>query len=903
MSLWERARYLFDRNKFDRELDEEVLAHIEARTAALQRDGLAAGDALRQARLEFGNVSRSKEATRRVWGLATFEGIAQDLRYGFRQLRSSPGFAATAVLSLALGIGANTAIFQLLDAVRLRSLPIRDPQQLAGVYVVGNTNMGVHNAWGSLTYPLWEQIRDHQESFSHAFAWSFDTFPLGQEADRRTARIFWTSGDAFPALDVHAMRGRLFTPADDLPGCANTAVISFGFWQRQFGGQESAVGSRIQLNETAFTVVGITPPEFIGINVGKGFDVALPMCAVEHFPGRSTGSLKQKNLFWLGVIGRLKEGVTTNAAARALTARSGAWFEAAAPSGYDASTLETWRKLRMSAEPAPGGIGALRDQYSASLWLLLGITGLVLCIACVNLANLLLARSNARAREYSVRMALGASRWRVIAQLFWESLLIAIGGAVVGSALAVFLSQAVIRFVSSGGEPIELNLGFDWHVIAFVTGAAIAASVVFGLSTSIYATRSQVTGRMNGGVRNSTLDRGRFSFQRALLVGQVAISLVLLIVSLLFTKSFRNLLTIDVGFQQDGLNYLYVDFSRVHVPTSGIKPYANDLLDRIRVIPGVKSAAITNHLPLSNSGWTLGVRFPGRERVDQADTFSHFMWISPGYFSTLGISLLSGRDVSASDTAAAPRVIVVNQQFVHEYLNGANPIGQTIRSLREPGYPETLYQIVGVAQDTKYANLRQGPVPIAYAPDFQHPAISPRSQIAVRSALPLVSLERAVRETLSQASPEIRLNAALNLRAEVLSGLSRERLLAWLSAFFGALAIVLATIGLYGIVSYMVSARRNEIGIRIALGASSRDVVNMILSQTATLLVIGLVVGIGAAIALSNSIASLLFGLQPNDPLSFGSAALVLIVIGVCASWIPARKSAKLDPNIALRAD
>jgi predicted permease len=903
MGLWERARYLFNRDKFDQEMDDEVLAHIETRTAELQRSGLAPEEALRQARLEFGNVSRSKEATRRVWGVTTIEGIAQDLRYGFRQLRRSPGFAATAILSLALGIGANTAIFQLLNAVRLRSLPVRDPQQLVEVRVLGNTNMGVHNEWGSLTYPLWEQIRDHQESFSGVFAWSFDNFSLGQAVDHRTARVFWVSGNAFPTLDIHPIRGRLLTPTDDTPGCANTAVVSYGFWQRQFGGLESALGSRIELNELPFTVVGVTAPDFSGINVGRAFDVALPMCAVGHFSTRSTGSLTQKNLFWLGVIGRLKDDLTPSEAARVLKASSAAWFDAVAPGGYDDSSMQEWRKLRMTAEPRPGGVSDLRNVYEPSLWLLLGITTLVLGIACVNLANLMLARSSARAREYAVRMALGASRWRVISQLFWESLWIACGGAALGTALALFLSQAAIRLINSERNAVELSLGLDWRAVAFIAAAATLASIIFGLSTAIHATRANATGSVNAGTRNTTLDRSRFSFQRTLMVGQIAISLVLVMVSLLFTKSFRNLLTTDVGFRLDGLNYLSLDFSRLQLADADLKPYANNLLGRIRAIPGVEAAALTTHFPLSNSGWSLGVRFPGREQAGDAPTYSQFTWISPGYFSTMGIPVQSGRDLTDGDTASSPRVLLVNEQFVRQYLNGVNPIGQTVRSLREPGYPETLYQVVGVVQDTKYGDLRESLLPIVYAPDLQHPAAAPRSLIAVRTRLPLVNLEVAAREGLRQASPAIRLNSLRNLRAEVLNRLSPERSLALLSGFFGVLAVVLATIGLYGVVSYMVSARRNEIGIRIALGASRRDVVTMIMRQTATLLAIGLVVGLGATIALSKSIESLLFGLQPNDPLSFGGAALVLIVIGVCASWMPARRSAKLDPNAALRED
>lgn len=658
---------MFRRHQFNDELDDEILFHLETRAAELERSGLSPGEARLQARREFGNIGRVKETTRRIVGAAAFEAILQDLSYGVRQLRGSPGFAITAILSLALGVGANTAIFQLLNAVRLRSLPVHDPQQLVEVKIAGNQQFGTHNSWDSLTCPLWEQIRDHQESLSGAFAWSFGNLSFGRGEWAHNVRISWASGGAFSTFGVRAVRGRLLDAADDYKSCPAVAVLGYGFWQRQFGGEESAVGSSIVLadldepGEVPFSIVGVTEPEFIGLEVGRPFDLALPFCAKDRLSrSDADSSLRDRSLFWVGVIGRLKDGIPANQAARQLEARSAPWFEAVAPTEYDAATMGVWRRFRLTAEPRPRGIGQLRENYEAPLWLLLGITGLVLIIACVNLANLLLARSNARVREYSVRMALGASRARVVAQLFWESLLIALCGSVAGTALAAVLSRSLVQVVSAQMEGIQLDLGLDWRtgmdwrVLAFIAGIAIAASVSFGLSTALYATRANAMRGANAGTRNATLDRGRFTFQRILIAGQIAVSLVLVVASLLFVRSFRNLLSVDPGFRQQGLNFFSVDFVRAGLPKEGMRPFANSLLDQVRAVPGVQAAALTTFLPLAGGNWMLLIHVPGHEEAPGEDAACQFDWVSPRYFETMGIPLTAG-GTSRRPIPPAPR--------------------------------------------------------------------------------------------------------------------------------------------------------------------------------------------------------------------------------------------------------
>lgn len=919
MGFWaewtQRLRYFLHRRRFDEELDNEILYHLERRTAELEQSGLDAEEARLKARREFGNVRRAKESTRALVGISALESPLQDVRYGVRQLRRSPGFAVTAILSLALGIGANTAIFQLLNAVRLRSLPVREPNQLVEVKLLGDQQFGTHDYWDAMTYPLWEQVRDQQDSFSGVFAWSFEDLSFGSGESSHPVRIAWVSGDAFTTLGVHAAKGRLFEAADDRSGCAPTAVLGYGFWQRQFGGQESALSSvalsdPYALSPVPFQVVGVAEPGFQGLEVGRPFDLALPFCAKARLtPNGADAALGSRSLFWLGVIGRLKDGVSAKEAARRLEAQSPPWFEAVAPSGYDASTMENWRRFRLTAEPRPAGTGELRKTYEAPLWLLLGITGLVLVIACVNLANLLLARSNARVREYSVRLALGASRARVVGQLFWESLLIALLGCAAGTVLATLLSRAVVKVVRTQMEGIQLNLGLDWgagidwRVIGFLTGIAILTSLSFGLSSALYATRPSAVHGANAGARNATLDRRRFAFQRFLIATQIAVSLVLVISSFLFVHSFHNLLTVDPGFRAEGLNYFFIQFSQANLSKDAMQPFANSLLEQVRGVPGVQSAALTTLLPLSGGSWALAVQVPGHQAVPGEDAYCQFVWASPQYFSTMGIELTAGRDFTTNDSANSQRVLIVNEEFVHKYFgNDENPIGRTVRSLAEPNYPETLYEIVGVVKGTTHASLRDPRVPVAYAPDLQLSDIYPFDTMAVRSALPLPILTKSIEETLRR-NPGVRITTSLNLRDRVLAGLARERLLAWMSAGFGAIAFVLAVVGLYGVVAYMVSARRNEVGIRMALGATQRAVVVMFLRQTVVLLLAGLVAGTAISLALSKVIGALLFGLAPNDPLSIAVAASLLIAAGLAASWVPARRSSRLDPSAALREE
>ena len=898
----------FQRQERDDDLVDEIESYIEHefdRNVAL---GMNPADARAAARRKFGSPTRIREASWEMNSVRAVETVMRDLRYALRQLRLSPGFAATAILSLALGIGANTAMFQLLNAVRLRSLPVERPNELAEVKIAGGTHgWGISSWWpAQATYPLWEQIRDHQQAFSGIFAWSSEQITLGAANRRRPADGLWVTGSAFPTLGLVPYRGRLLGPEDDRRGCGSgPVVISHSFWQREWGGRDEAIGAKLIINDHPFSVVGVTPPGFAGLEVGKTFDVALPTCsiALSGNSALSGNNLDRRDFFWLVIVGRLKPDWTMARAAEHLKVIGRALFEAVAPAGYNADTLRTWFTFHLTAEPGGNGISRLRSAYETSLWLLLGITGLVLLIACANLANLLLARASAREREIAVRMSIGASRIRLISQLVTESLLLAVTGGALGAGLALFLSRTLIRFISTERDGFQLNLGADWRMLAFTTTIAVATCLLFGLVPALLSTRVDTSSVMKSGGSGPARDGGRFRFQQVLIASQVSISLVLVTGALLFVNSFRKLTTLDAGFRQEGIVVSFVGFQRLHLPPGRVRPFQEELLAKVRAIPGIQSASTATHTPLDGSSWTLGIRVPGFDGgAGPNKGWSKFAWVRPGYFETIGIPLIAGRDFNDLDTTASRKVIIVNQTFARQNFAGESPIGKAVVSRAEPGYPETLYEIVGVAADVKYSELREEIPPMSYAPDSQNPGWGPFTTIVARTSLPPGRIVSAIQQAIAASGQDIFVRNDV-LRQMVEDGLVRERTLAWLSGFFGVLAALLAMIGLYGVISYMVSRRRAEIGIRLALGANRSGVIRLMLGRVAALLVIGLVTGTAVSLAVSRGAESLLFDLKPNDPATLVAAAGVMAVIALAASFAPALRAANADPMAALRQE
>lgn len=819
----------------------------------------------------------------------------QDLRFALRTLRKSPAFTITAILTLALGIGANTAIFQLLDAVRLRSLPVADPSSLVRVEIKG----GLHGfGWSdndtALSTALWEQIRKQQGAFSGLFAWRSGRYAIGRGDQERLAEGLWVSGELFPTLGIVPLRGRLFTPDDDQPGCGiSGAVISYALWQSEFGGKDSAIGSRIVIFDHPTQVIGVTPPSFFGLDVGKEFEVALPTCSLPSFV-TGDGTLVRRDVFWLQIMGRLKHGWSVQQASAQLEAASKGMFEATVPSGYSAAALDSYLGYKLAAYPGSNGVSAPGETYDTSLWLLLGTTFLVLLIACANLANLLLVRATTREKEMAVRLALGASGGRVRQQLLLESLALAVIGAALGIGLASVFSKTVVKFISTERDPFYLDMHLDWRVLLFTALLAVSTCVLFGMAPAIRSSRTDPGPVLKSGGRGMTSGRQKFSFQQTLVVSQIAFSLVLLVGALLFVRSFWNLMTVNPGFRESGILRVYLNFRRLDLPSDRYESFKHDLLQQIRSIPVVESAATSTHVPLDGSSWSLGVR------AGSTEGSSKFDWVSPGYFQTMEIPLLAGRDFTDLDTAQSPPVLIVNETFVRQFLGPGSPLGRTVLSVAEPHYPETEYQVVGVVKDTKYGGLRDSIPPIAFAPALQFSDKYYFTNAFIRISSPPSRAISALREKLTLLYPELKIEYHV-YHTEIQSGLARERLMALLSGFFGALAALLAVIGLYGVITYITTMRRKEIGIRMALGASRQNVVGIVLRQTLILLALGVGIGVGLAVAATRGARALLYGLQPGDPASLLLAALFLATVALAASYWPAYRATKVDPMSALR--
>ncbi|MGB6877568.1 MAG: ABC transporter permease [Candidatus Acidiferrales bacterium] len=831
--------------------------------------------------------------------------LLQNLRYGLRMLAKSPGFTAVAILTLALGIGANAAIFQLIDAVRLRTLPVNDPSTLAIVHIdtkhwgSGNFN----GPYAEFTFPLWQQVEQRQQAFSSIAAWGADRHNLATGGEVDLAHVLYASGDFFRTLGVQPFLGRLISTSDDQNGCAGGVDLSYAFWQRRYGGNASAIGKTLTLDGHPFAILGVTPPSFYGVSVGDRFDIAIPICAEPIIRQGQfsfiTGD-RPRETWWLSVFGRLKPGWSLARAGAQMNAIMPAALHETIPPQYDAEGVKHYLDYTLETRAAANGFSSMRDDSSDPLWLLLGLSGLVLLIACANLANLLLARASSREREIAVRLALGASRGRLIGQLLSESALLAVAGAVCGGFLAAVLSHSLVAFISTPDNPVFLDMPTDWRVLGFAGGLAILTTILFGLAPALRSGNVPPGAVLKTGGRGSTGGHERFRLQRILVASQVALSLVLLAGALLFVRSLRNLMTRDPGFQENGILIANVDFTRLKVPDAQQEPFTRNLLDRIRAIPGVAAAATSNRSPVNGSSsndWILN------DKGGHPNGASWEDYISPGYFETIENAMLMGRDFNTNDSASAPKVAIVNQTFVKKFLNGAkDSIGMRFRVWAPPGQQPRYYNIIGEVKDSVYNDMHDQMLPVMYFPrtQLEPPFVYPGAAFLIRSRGGMAGLLNSVKDTIAGVNPEIDIQFKV-LSTQIRESLVQDELMATLCGFFGGLAVLLAAIGLYGVISYTVAQRTNEIGIRMALGSQRSGVIRLILGEVAVLIAIGVVVGAGLTLAGSKAASSLLFGLKAHDPLTLALAAVILAAIGFAASFIPARRASRLDPMVALR--
>jgi predicted permease len=895
---WSR---FFRRRRWDEERARELESHLQLETDENMARGMGPDAARRAAERKLGDVLRIREEIYLMNTVGLLDTLGQDLRYGARVLANNRGFALVAILSLALGIGANTAVFQLLNALRLRTLPIEDPSRLVEVRIKDQKGF-VGRATGR--YPrvsnvVWERIRDRAQGFSGLGAWGTNRFDLASGGEVRYAEGMWVSGGFFATLGVGAAAGRLIGPEDDVPGCASPGVVvSHAFWQRALGGDPRAIGQILHVDGHPLPIIGVTARGFFGVEVGRSFDVAVPLCVQPLIDG-TRDAAERPDWWFLAVLGRLAPGWSAERATAQLASVSPSIFEETVPPRYGPDDAREYRAFSLAAYPSATGFSRLRRDYEKPLWLLLGLTTLVLLTACANLANLFLARASAREREIAVRMAIGASRRRIVRQLMAESLLVAALGAAAGALLSRWLSAALVRFLATKNNPVFVDLRPDLRLLLFTAAVAIVTCLLFGLAPALRATRVAPGAALKSSGRGLTTSRQRLWLRQALVVCQVSLSLVLVVTALLFVATLRNLMNVDPGFRTDDVLAVTLDYRRAPLPKGAEVAAKKEAVDGLRRLPGVLGAAQADIVPVSGSGWNQVVLVGG---VPQAGRYPNFNRVSPGYFDTLGIRFVAGRDFGDDDTATSPPVAIVNESFAKAFLPGRDPLRETFQIEEPPGAPRPQYQIVGVVADTKYFDMREKFPPLIYLAAAQETQPDAFLQVVVRTIGDPQAMAPAVARWATARNPFISVSFE-SMRSQVRRTVQTEALMATLTGSFGLLAGIIAALGLYGVMSYLVARRRQEIGIRMALGADRWAVVRMILREAAALLAIGL--GIGAVLALAGGRAAgaLLFGLTPSDPATLAKAVLALAITAAVASYVPAMRAARVDPVRSLRED
>jgi len=861
---------LLHRSQTERELDEELRHHIDRQTEQNIRFGTSPVEARQAALKAFGGVEQAKERSRDARGGRWIEDLWQDLRYGARMLMKKPGFTLIAVLTLALGIGANTAVFSLVDAFMLRLLPVKDPEQLVFVKAVspqGRTR-------GSFPYGAFEQFRDLSSSFSGIFAYDATRFSATVKGQPEMLWGDFVSGSYFDVLGVSALYGRAFTAMDDRLGKEPVAVISHGYWERRFGSDPAAVGQTIVIGKLPVTVIGVTPPGFFGRQVaGAAPELVLPMFLHEQL------ALRDHNTF--EVMARLKPGVSVEQARAELDVIYQRVLRQDAGERLSAQAEQELRARRIQLNSGLRGELEYGSNDSLRVRTVLAIVGLVLLIACVNVANLLLARTSGRQKEIAVRLSLGASRGRLVRQLLTESVLLALLAGALGMLLAHWLVSIFLKVLPfEGGGATAFHV--DLKILAFTGTVSLLIGVLFGLVPALMATRVDLNQMLKGTEGRTVSRRARQRLGKSLVIAQVALSLALLLGAGLLIRSLRQVYAVDIGFDRDKVLYMWVYPTLLGYDYEREMRLYSALLERFRAQPGVASAS-----------------------VSRGELRGGFFIIGPRFFETIGLGLIQGREFSESDTSTTPKVVIINEVMSEKYFPNVNPVGQPLpEELRQQWRLGRDAQVVGVVRGFKRNLLQERPGDSLFIPYTQAPP-ERLGQIVfyVRATGDPVSLIPALRQQARAVEPDLALLNPQTITAGLEQSVSDEQALATLLSFFSALALALAGIGLYGTMSYAVSRRTKELGIRMALGARSRDVLWLVLREALWQVARGVVIGVPLALAGARLIASLLFGVRASDPVTISISALVMLAVALLAGYIPARRATKVDPLVALRYD
>lgn len=904
------------RRRDDDRLHEEIEAHIALQTEENIRAGISPAEARRQARLKFGGVATVTEDYQAEFGLHFAETILQDLRYAVRTLRKSPGFATVAILTLALGIGANTAIFSVINSVLVSNLPVKDPQQL--VFLTNSDEQGLEIGFGDgyrdfVTYPEFQDLERNNQVFSGLLATSSLTQPLLAEVDGAasgegtSAQISLVSGSYFSVLGVNPLLGRMFgMEADKVRDANPVAVISYAFWQDRFGGLPDVLGRKIRLLSTSYEVIGVAPPQFHGETVGANPAIWVPLTMEsEIFPGRDFLSLETKPFHkteWLQCIGRLKPGISLAQAKASIEVEFQEMMRSQT-GGMSANDKRQFLNQHLAVTAGSHGASTLRGDFGKPLQILMAVVGLILLIACANIANILLARSATRQKEISVRVALGAGAPRLFRQVLTESLLLATIGGAVGLLLAHWADAALLHMVSGGSGAVPLDLNPDAKILAFTAGISVLTGILFGLAPAFRASRVDLNSILKSTSRNasSSAGPGRLPIGKILVVAQVALSMLLLVVAALFVRSFRNLSEVQLGYDRDHLlqfriNPMANGYSKAEIPA-----LYEQVLQRIRAIPGVRGATLSDFGLMGWADSSSPVTVEGQKPLPGNDKDVRWQMVGPGFFSTAGIAILAGREITEQDGGNGQRVGVINQTMAQRFFPHSNPVGQ--RAYVHTTSGEAPFVIIGVVADSKHSGVREAARPRFYVPFFNPIGDEWASSVTVtvRTAGDPTGFASSLRTVVKHTAANLPPITTETINEHVVELLSTDRMITELSGAFGILAIVLVCIGLYGIMAYAVSGRTNEIGIRIALGAQRSGVLWLVLRQSLLLVVIGVAVGVPVVFAAGKWIASLLFGVKPADPVALALAIALMFVVGIFACYIPARRAMRIDPIVALR--
>jgi predicted permease len=821
--------------------------------------------------------------------------VLQDVRYAVRMWRRTPGFTSVVALILALGIGANTAVFSLLDGVVLKSLPVERPDELVWFRHPG------------FSYPIFEQVRARERIFSGLFAWDIEELNVEWGEELESTQTLLASGEFYPTLGVEAIAGRTLGPQDDRPGGGAqglVAVISEECWRRRFGGNPGIVGKTVRIERLPFMIIGVTRRGFFGVAAGMAPEITIPLTTFPTLKPEEADILRSPTSAWLHLMGRLKPGLTLQQAESALQTFWPQVMEATTNPGMPPDRRARYLSRRTRLEPGRSGFSRVRNQFAGPLWVLLALVGLLLLVACATVANLLLARVAARRREIAVRLALGAGRSRIVGQLMTEGLMLAGLGALSGLLVASWSSEGLVRLLSTTRDPIALDLAPDSRVLTFTVALAAATAILFALAPAYRATAVDPGPALKEAASVLREGRRRWWLGKSLVVSQVALSMLLLVGAALFTRSLTLLLSQDAGFDRTNLFIVSTDplFAGYRGPR--LVTYYAQLLERIKAAPGVRSASLSYVPPISNDmgSWTQSISIDGAPPQPESETYTFFSAVSAGYFDTVGTRLLQGRDFGPADDESGPRTVIINESLARAFFPHQNRLGRRISIGRHAARRNL--EIVGVVQDAKYQRLQEPTRRIAYVPYRQFPEFAGGSNLVaeVRVAAASTAVADAIRRqirALDRAVP-VRLETVTD---RIRESLVKERVLAIMSAVLGGVALLLASAGLYGLMAYTVSRRTNEIGIRIALGAAERTVLWMVLRESLVVAALGLAAGLGASLALGRLIGRWLYGLTGTDPVALGAASTIMLGVAMVAAYLPARRAARVDPTVALRRE